>query len=290
VATHRSAQVLVGVDGADHTRQAIAWAAVEAVLRDVSLRLVHAYIWPIVASLAPPDGLREQARDVLAESAELARAAAPGVRVESDMQTDYPENLLARESRDASYLVVGSRGLGPAARLLAGSVTTRLVVRAACPLAVVREDPPAPDGPVVVGVDGSGYSAAALGTAMELADSHGARLHVVHVTRGRDSDPTVDVDRMVGRWRPAFPDTFAQPFVLEGRADKVLLELADAASAVVVGARGQSPLSSVLFGSVSRSLVVRARCPVVVIPAGVREPTPVGPPYPLGGRAPARPR
>lgn len=276
------APILVGVDGADHTRWAVEWAAREAALRKVPLRLVHAYIWPllrtppITATFGAPDGLYEAAKDILTESVELAHQVAPDVPLESELETSFPEELLSRESRNASYLVLGSRGLGRIGQILAGSVTTRLVVRAECPLVVFTKAPPEPSAqaPVVVGVDGSGYSVAALRTACDLAAHHGAALHVVHATpaAGSDGDEPVNVDKLVERWCADYPDLPIRTFVLDGRPDTVLIELSKGAQAVVVGARGRNPLVRVLVGSVSRTVLVRAECPVVVTPAGVHEP------------------
>ncbi|MBJ6630531.1 universal stress protein, partial [Streptomyces sp. I5] len=48
--------------------------------------------------------------------------------------------VLLRTARDASLLVVGSRGLGGFAGLLLGSAAQHCVQHAACPVVVVRED------------------------------------------------------------------------------------------------------------------------------------------------------
>lgn len=56
------------------------------------------------------------------------------------MRYGTPASVLLRAARDASLLVVGSRGLGGFAGLLLGSVAQHCVQHAACPVVVVRED------------------------------------------------------------------------------------------------------------------------------------------------------
>jgi nucleotide-binding universal stress UspA family protein len=273
--------VVVGVDDSGHTRGAVEWAAREALLRDVHVRVVHAFVWPLlrippaISALGPPDGLREHASDLLAESVDLARLAAPGVTVQTHTCTDFPEDLLVRESRKASYVVIGSRGLGAVGRLLVGSATTRLIVRSECPVAVVRDRSPEPSagGPVVVGVDGSSYGATALGAAVDLATHREAELHVVHVARSLSSGQHIDVERIIAPWREAHPEVRFRALLLEGRPDKVLTELSRAGRAVVVGARGNSGFVGMLIGSVSQAVISRAHCPVVVTPSRMSDPS-----------------
>jgi nucleotide-binding universal stress UspA family protein len=54
--------------------------------------------------------------------------------------------------------------------------------------------------------------------------------------------------------------------VVRGSPADALIDASRTADLVVVGSHGRSPLGSFLFGSVSRTLVKRAHCPVVVLP------------------------
>lgn len=54
--------------------------------------------------------------------------------------------------------------------------------------------------------------------------------------------------------------------VVRGSPADALISASKTADLVVVGSHGRSPLGSFLFGSVSRTLVKRAHCPVVVLP------------------------
>ena len=91
--------------------------------------------------------------------------------------------------------MLGDRGLGGFTGLLLGSVAVALSARAACPVVVVRgieTDPvvPRPE-PVVVGVDGSPGSTAALVFAVEAAVLRGVPLVAVHAWRDVLVDPTM---------------------------------------------------------------------------------------------------
>jgi hypothetical protein len=95
-----------------------------------------------------------------------------------ELRSDDPVPVLIDLSRAARLVVLGSRGLGGFSGLLAGSTAVALVTYGSCPVAVIRgrtPDEPAPcEGPVVVGVDGSPASDAAI--AMLLSRHHFAVL------------------------------------------------------------------------------------------------------------------
>jgi nucleotide-binding universal stress UspA family protein len=103
--------------------------------------------------------------------------------------------LLLGESGHAGLLVVGSRGLGGFPALLLGSVGAAVAARAACPVVVVRAaEPGAPipsDGAVLVGVDGSPTSEAALAFAFDAAAARRVSLLVVHVWRDTLDEPAM---------------------------------------------------------------------------------------------------
>jgi len=106
---------------------------------------------------------------------------APDVEVSQEVMAGMPAALLVALSAEAQLAVVGQRGLGGFAGLLLGSVGAAVAAHAACPVLVVRgaTDPPQ-DGPVVVEVDGSPQSDAAVAFAVEAAAARGVSLRAVH--------------------------------------------------------------------------------------------------------------
>ena len=98
------------------------------------------------------------------------------------------EILAKAEAMPADLLVMGTHGRSGFERLVLGSVTERVLRKAACPMLTVPEGvaaavpvPPVPFTRIVCAVDFSDCSLHALNYAMSLAQEADARLTVVHV-------------------------------------------------------------------------------------------------------------
>jgi nucleotide-binding universal stress UspA family protein len=142
-------RIVVGVDGSEQARRALAWALDEARLRRFVVTAVHAYTIPPVllspapgplAPTVPPDPelgerLHESAERLLER--ELEEANAEGVDVERRVVSGPAAEALLLAGRDADLLVVGTRGLGGFKELLLGSVSNQVTNHAPCPVVVV---------------------------------------------------------------------------------------------------------------------------------------------------------
>ncbi len=269
---HLRNHIVVGTDGSESARHAVAWAAREAAIRHLPLRVVHGLVWPqAYAPMAPVyqdsgDGLREAAEQFVAEAA-----------------------------HDAALIVVGTRGLGGFSGLIVGSTATQLAVYAPCPVIVVRgsaAEKPARDEetaeaprPVVVGVDASDHALAALGFGFEEASLRGAPLVAVHAWTSPTStgpgdmlppvydpvevqeDETRLLSELLAGWTEKFPDVRVTRRVIRARPDRAMVEASKWADLVVVGARGVGGFRGLLFGSVSQAVLHHAQCPVAVVRA-----------------------
>jgi nucleotide-binding universal stress UspA family protein len=288
--------ITVGVDGSDEATRAVRWGAAEAVRRQAPLRLVTAFGWPAEPALGYPT-FREEYRELLRSRAEAqlgaacatAEQSAPGVDVDIEVIDGTPYAVLGTAARSARLMVLGSRGLGQVEGLIAGSVTVALAAHAACPVVVVRgvERDPADAAalPVVVGVDGTPASEAAIGFAFETAAARAVPLVAVHTWRDlaiAPTEPFVDgpsvrkeeqqrLDRgladLLAPWSEKHPDVQVRRIVTHGRPGRCLVEQSADAQLVVVGSRGHGELAGMVLGSVSNALVHRARCPVAVVRA-----------------------
>jgi nucleotide-binding universal stress UspA family protein len=132
---------------------------------------------------------------------------------------------------------------------------------------------------VVVGVDGSAESAAALRWACREASLRGAEVHAVHVREANchslasyaaATSPNAE-DDTEEMWRSVLPDQSGTPQirteVVEGLAPRVLLDRCADADMLVLGTASDVPGSSRSAGPVIRACLRRAACPVVVISA-----------------------
>jgi nucleotide-binding universal stress UspA family protein len=138
--------IVVGVDGSPGSRRALEWAATEARIRGLPLRLVSAWYPP--ASLygglgwAGLDaeviaGLRELADQRLDKVCEDAAAILDGLQVERVVVEDLAAHALIEAAADADLLVVGTRGHGGFVGLLLGSVSQECAHHTPCPIVIV---------------------------------------------------------------------------------------------------------------------------------------------------------
>ena len=138
---------------------------------------------------------------------------------------------------------------------------------------------------IVVGVDGSEGSAAALEFAAGEAAFRGARLRIVSAWQipvgayGNAFAPPLDpttldafrvraeqvADDALAAVKKLQPSLEAEATTVQGQPADVLLEHGAEAKLIVVGRRGLGGFRSLLLGSVSQQVVQHATCPVVVV-------------------------
>ena len=278
--------VLVGVDGSDPARLAACWAADEAVRRRAPLRVVTAFGWTeeqAAGYLRPQhrEALLGQSHRALASAVGAATERQPRLDISQELRLGHPVGVLADESRRAQLLVVGDRGMSRIEGLLLGSVAGAMAAHAACPVVVVRGSVPAdPALPVLLGVDGSPVSEAAIEFGYQAAADRGVPLVAVHTWQETFAAPALTslmyrsedqldeqqllAQRLAG-WAEKYPDVEVSRIVEHGSAVRRLIELTRRAQLVVVGSRGHGELAGLVLGSVSNALVHEAGCPVAIV-------------------------
>jgi len=285
--------VMVGVDGSPSSDTAVVWAATYALAQRRPLAIVHGAGHPVPTDFTDFTGdvaeahqdLRMAGRHVSDHALGLAQATSPAVDVSVHLALREPRELLLEMAKDASVLVLGTRGRGSVASLLLGSVSVALAAHAPCPVVVARSPRASagPDGlPVVVGADGTAGSAGALTLGFELASEQNRRLEVVHAIGDAWLFPfpglvsSEMVNEEINGWElllaeslagysEKFPDVVVDSRLVRGSPAQALVSASGAASVVVVGSRGRSAVTSRLLGSVSRSVVEHAQCTVAVV-------------------------
>ncbi len=173
--------VVVGIDGSEQASVAAQWAAGEAARRKLPLRLLHAFTVPIMGVPAygvPPDlseGLRVAGQAALDAALREISNVHSDLEVSAELVNADPRPALVEASAEASLTVVGTRGGGRIPEVVLGSVALHVASHGRSPVAVIPPQAGEPTtGAVLLGVDGSGTSEAAIAYAFEEADRRGA--------------------------------------------------------------------------------------------------------------------
>lgn len=135
---HRE-NVVVGIDGSECSRKALAWADKYAASTGADLTLVIAWHWPMSYGIP----LAYEGFDPSEDARKMVEAAAADVRLATGRVTTVVEqgpagNVLTDASKNASLLVVGTRGHGTLAGALLGSTSTFCIHHGQCPVVVIR--------------------------------------------------------------------------------------------------------------------------------------------------------
>ncbi|MFI9297143.1 universal stress protein [Streptomyces gardneri] len=276
--------IVVGIDPVKNWHLALAWAADEAHLRGVGLCLIVAvppqhdtqHVDDTPRHLAQRQAGSEALRTALA----WAHARQPDIKVTSSLLDGFPAASLAALSHRAGLMVLGSRHLSrPEEFLSAGSLVLPVTAQAHCPVVVVgdaehitQETPH-----LVVGVDGSESSRAALAWAFEEADLRRCAMRAIAVWQPpvftlHSGDTLFHAERRLlsettAGWADKCPDVRLTHEVLIGSPVETLAGAAEHALAVVVGRRGRGGYTGMRVGSVVHGLLHRAHCPVITVPA-----------------------
>jgi nucleotide-binding universal stress UspA family protein len=283
--------IIVGVDGREGGRDALALAERLRRLSGGEIVAVHAYPYEYVVSRGSNADFEAVMRDDVHKEldAELARAAVKASAVA--VPDGSPARALhdAAESHDAGLIVVGSAHRGRIGRVFAGDIASGTLHGSPCPVLV------APGGyahhdvelaTIGVAFDGSPESRAAVDVARDLAVAAGARLKVLTVLEpmwpsgsylssyhdfSEDSETareaaTTRLDALVAELGPNVSGE-----LLEGDAARELAFEGKELDLLVCGSRAYGPLGRLLLGSTSGRLVREATCPIMVLPRGVSE-------------------
>jgi nucleotide-binding universal stress UspA family protein len=203
--------VTVGLDGTRESLAAVDWAAREALLRNVPLRIVHvretgAYPY---SPIADDEVEREWAQTITSEALDDLAGRMPELAVTVEMVSGRPAHVLADASAETDLLVLGSRGLGTVLGFIVGSTALPTVAHTACPVLLVRARPRAygdetgertdtergtatdaqthpypasetPGGDIVLGLDLGRPCDELIAFAFDTAARHSAQLRVLH--------------------------------------------------------------------------------------------------------------
>ncbi|MFD4511168.1 universal stress protein [Streptomyces sp. NPDC058457] len=297
--------VTVGLDGSPESRAAAEWAAREALLRGLPLKIVHvgepAPVPVAQAPLVGPETRQHWTRQMPSEAAEGLRLRHPGLEVLTEQLTgDVPE-VLCEAADSADLLVLGSRGFGGIGGFVVGSVSLAVVARVERPVVLVREGEQAADEhgmdpagvpsaatpfrPVVLGLDVDHPDDTLLEFAFDAAARRATLLRVVHawpetaVSYYRfpgDAELQDDLERShrtalaeaLRPWRQKFPGVDVIEASRCGSAAQVVVGAARDASLAVVGRRIRTGSLGTRIGHVTHAALHHIGAPVAVVAHG----------------------
>jgi nucleotide-binding universal stress UspA family protein len=281
--------IVVGLDGSESALTATRWAAEEATLGGAPLHLCVALRWPDghhSADTPVPDQSERQllanAQGWLDEGENAAHRIGASVAVTTEIVPQGPVEMLVQASASARMVVVGSRGLGGFEGLLLGSTAIGVTARVSGPVIVVRGEQPRDTGPVVVGIDSSAASDAAVEFAFGAAASRSTDLIALHtwhdelVPYAREAllvdwsevrrVEQEELEQRLAPLRARHPEVEVRLVFARDRAARGLVAQSEVAQLLVVGTRGRGPVTGWLLGSTSQTVIRHAACPVAVVP------------------------
>jgi nucleotide-binding universal stress UspA family protein len=234
--------------------------------------ICHVWHWPYGFDPVHSDSIdiaRRMGRQVLDKGVSLAAEIAPQVEVTGALESGGAASSLLHQASGAVMIVTGARGQGGIEGMAAGSVAIQVAGHAPCPIVIVR-DTAHSEGPIVVGVDGSTASDAALAFACEEAILRRRTVLAVHAApEGADSvelrrQAGSELETQVAPWctKYAYLDVHTKLAVLGPR--EALAGAAEGASLLVVGDRGTGGIRGMRLGAVSQAMVEHAPCSVAV--------------------------
>ena len=285
-------KVLVATDGSQYGRWALNWVATLPFVERPCVIALHVLdlaalrapflAQPVMAGNEPY--IQEEIQRMEARSAktitdtkkELASLKLKGtVRQE---QGAVAPTILKRAPKRDGLLVVGSQGLDALDRFMLGSVSTKLIHHATCPVLVVKDEA-APVRRITLATDGSDASAKALAFVLSKFQPDGStgkggrvpiHVSVIHVM------PFIKYPELKEAGRRLVEESVrklvkagftAEPVCQLGKPAEEIMKVASKhhADLIVMGAKGLGAIARFLIGSVSTRVVQHANCPVLVV-------------------------
>jgi nucleotide-binding universal stress UspA family protein len=286
--------VVVGCDSSWESQNAVVAATREASLRGTELVLLavveHRPYWPDSLAWLPLVEAESWQEAQAAADRAMAKVVAtdPEVAVQTLIVKELDSPELADSAREAMLLVLGRRGDGGQVAFSLGSTSAKLAKRFHCPILVVHDQGRpnesqrfGPDVAVVVGMDITAEAGAVLSVAVNEAVVRDVPLVVVHaLSRDKVVDRTVISEdwrrgRAVLKEAHLLADVPSRLVITQDDPVQALLNRVGPADVLVVGTRGQGRLEGLITGSVSREILDRMTCDVMVVRPGFTAAVPV---------------
>jgi len=287
--------VLVAMDGSKYGRWGLNWVAKLPFVERPCVIALHVLT---VGSRSAPFILQPEVQRRGARSAKILKEATQQLAALKLKGTARKEEgaatlvILKRAPKRDGLLVVGSKGLDALDRFMLGSVSTKLIHHATCPVLVVKNEA-VPLRRIALATDGSDASAKALEFVLtkfqpDRSTGKGGRVpihvSVIHVMASSPLAPITFSLAMPWNKHPGlkgaghkFIEQSVQKLIQAGftaepvyqlgnRAEKIMkVASKHRADLIVMGAQGLGAIDRFLLGSVSTRVVQHSSCSVLVV-------------------------
>jgi nucleotide-binding universal stress UspA family protein len=273
--------VLVATDGSKYGQWGLNWVATLPFVKPPRVTALHVldravFRLPFRTKLEIQREEARAARALRKATQQLAALKLKGT-VRKEQGAVAPVILKRAPKRDG-LLVVGSQGLDALDRFILGSVSTKLIHHATCPVLVVKDEA-APLRRITLAIDGSDASSEALEFVLtrfqpDRSTGEGGRVpihvSVIHVM------PSIKYPKLKEAGRRFVEPSVrklikagftAEPVCQIGKPAAEIMKVASKhrANLIVMGAQGLGAIYRVLLGSVSTRVVQHANCSVLVV-------------------------
>lgn len=296
--TAREPTIVVATDGSPAAARAVALTASLRWPPGTSIHVIRADEPFAVDLELPPAAYEALHADIRAETQThltiaSQQLATSGRRVETVAVSGRPASAIVTlaEHVNADLVIVGSRGRGPIASMLLGSVAAEVVDHAPCPVLVARTERV---DRLLVADDGTLDSSGAMRMVTTWPPFQGLNARVVSVVPGVDGELPVGASRHTAASEAYARSVDAQrsthQFVAHGTAVRlseagvparsevrrgdvaeqiITAAIESDADLIVMGSHGRTGLGRVLLGSVARNVLHHAPCSVLIVRAAL---------------------
>jgi nucleotide-binding universal stress UspA family protein len=279
--------ILVGIDGSPPSRAAVKWSIERAATTDEEVRLLHVVDdeWGVV-SYRLLDEVRGEAEALVATEAAFARSIDPGVSVTTSHAEGNPMWELITAAEGADLVVVGTHKTGFVRGRVFGSRSLQLAGGSPAPVAIIPESSARKRHGIVVGVNESAASRAAIIFGADEAHRLGEELILVGAWAGSVETEANEASRrsaalVKSRIESVLVDARAMVADKHDELRLRVLEVNRPAAEALVGAGASArllvigssrrPGAPTTLGSVAHDVLINLAAPTVVV-HGAAEP------------------
>jgi nucleotide-binding universal stress UspA family protein len=279
--------VLVPVDGSDHAILAARAAAKLVKKAGASATILHVlpYDWPHgewgLTHDIPHETLHQLQEQIEKDGETVIGNAEDvfkeeGVPVKSQtVRSKHPADpILTMSKKDCEMIIMGAHGKDRKEPYALGNVTRNVVRHAGCPTLIVKDDVDFSD--MLVCLDGSNYSVAALSFAVKVGEKMGSKFTLLNVQEERlhglaPKECTDAGDKVFSTALKTIKKTDLtadKKIECGGVPADTILDVAekDKHQLIVLGQKGITDMKRLLVGDVSDDVTYRAKCSVLVVP------------------------